>query len=90
MALMRVRPKGQLTLPDSIRREAHLEEGDYLEVSIEEGGAIVMRPKKLIDAGQAWFWTDEWQRGEREASEDIAQGRVRRTEHGDDFIESLG
>ena len=37
MTLMRIRPKGQLTLPDSIRREVHLEEGDYLEVAVEEG-----------------------------------------------------
>jgi AbrB family looped-hinge helix DNA binding protein len=89
MTLMRVRPKGQLTLPDSIRREVRLEEGDYLEVAVEEG-AIVMRPKKLIDADQAWFWTDAWQRGEREASEDIARGRVRRSEDADEFIDSLG
>ena len=88
MTLMRIRPKGQLTLPDSIRREVHLEEGDYLEVAVEEG-AIVMRPKKLIDADQAWFWTDAWQRGEREASEDIARGRVRQSKDADTFLESL-
>ena len=89
MTLMRVRPKGQLTLPDSIRRAVHLEEGDYLEVAVEEG-AIVMRPKKLIDADQAWFWSPAWQRGEREASEDIARGRMRRSDSGDDFLDSLG
>lgn len=27
---------------------------------------------------QAWFWTPEWQEGEREASADIAVGRVAR------------
>jgi AbrB family looped-hinge helix DNA binding protein len=89
MSLTRIRPKGQVTLPDSIRRQARLEEGDYLEVAVEDG-AIVMRPKKLIDADQAWFWTDAWQRGEREASEDIARDRVRRSDNGDEFIESLG
>jgi AbrB family looped-hinge helix DNA binding protein len=89
MSLTRVRPKGQLTLPDSIRRQVRLEEGDYLEIAVEEG-AIVMRPKKLIDADQAWFWTDAWQRGEREASEDIARGRVRRNDNADEFVESLG
>jgi len=89
MSLMRVRPKGQITLPDNIRRQAHLVEGDYLEVAVEEG-AIILRPKKLIDADQAWFWTDAWQRGEREASEDIARGRVRRGDTADEFIKSLG
>jgi AbrB family looped-hinge helix DNA binding protein len=89
MSLMKIRPKGQITLPDAIRKAARLADGDYLEVSVEEG-AIVMRPKKVIDADQAWFWTDAWQRGEREASDDIARGRVRRSSGADEFIESLG
>ena len=89
MTLTKVRPKGQITLPDGVRKAARLSEGDYLEISVERG-AIVMRPKKLIDADQAWFWTDEWQRGEREASEDIARGRVRRSDSGDAFLDSLG
>jgi AbrB family looped-hinge helix DNA binding protein len=86
---MKVRPKGQITLPDAVRRAARLSEGDYLEVSVEDG-TIIMRPKKLIDADQAWFWTAEWQRGEREASDDIARGRTRRSASGDEFIDSLG
>jgi AbrB family looped-hinge helix DNA binding protein len=86
---MKVRPKGQITLPDAVRKAARLSEGDYLEVSVEEG-TIIMRPKKLIDADQAWFWADDWQKGEREASEDIARGRVRRSTSGDEFTESLG
>jgi len=89
MALTKVRLKGQITLPDGVRRAARLAEGDYLEISVEDG-AIVMRPKKLIDADQAWFWTHEWQRGEREASEDISAGRVRRSRTGTEFIKSLG
>lgn len=89
MQLTRVRGKGQITLPDGVRRAARLSEGDYVEVSVE-AGAIVMRPKKLIDADQAWFWSEEWQRGEREASEDIASGRTRVSASGDEFLESLG
>ena len=88
MALARVRNKGQITLPDSIRRAANLAEGDYVSMSVSRG-AIVMRPKKLIDADQAWFWTEEWQKGEREASEDIAAGRVRRASSAKEFLETL-
>ena len=89
MALMKIRPKGQITLPDAVRKAARLAEGDYVEVSVE-AGVIIMRPKKLIDADQAWFWTDAWQRGEQEASEDIGRGRVRRSSNADEFIDSLG
>lgn len=88
MALTKVRPKGQITLPDGVRKAARLAEGDYLDVSVE-GGAIILRPKRLIDADQAWFWSEEWQLGEREASEDIARGRTRRSDSGDAFLDSL-
>jgi AbrB family looped-hinge helix DNA binding protein len=88
MSLIRLRPKGQLTLPDSVRRLAHVDEGDVFEVSVEEQG-IVLRPKKLIDADQAWFWTEAWQRGERRASEDIGQGRLSPAQGADDFLDSL-
>ncbi len=88
MTLTRVRGKGQLTLPEEIRRAARVGQGDYLEVSVREG-EIVMRPKKLVDAHQAWFWTDAWQAGEREASEDIAAGRTRRTASAAEFVDTL-
>jgi len=34
-------------------------------------------PKRLVDKSQAYFWSEAWQQAEREASDDIAQGRVR-------------
>jgi AbrB family looped-hinge helix DNA binding protein len=88
MTLTRIRGKGQLTLPEEIRRAARLQEGDYLEVSTR-GGEIIMRPKKLVDAEQAWFWSDGWQAGEREASEDIAAGRTTRSANAGELLKSL-
>lgn len=70
-----LRAKGQLTLPEEIRRAARLEEGDLLEAVITTDG-ILLRPQKLIDATQAWFWEPTWQEGEREADADRAAGRV--------------
>ena len=88
MTLVRVRSKGQMTLPDQIRRTAHLGEGDYVEVSMQ-GDAIVLRPRKLIEASQAWFWDARWQEGERQASSDIAEGRSRQFDSDEGFLESL-
>ena len=39
---------------------------------------IVLRRRRLVDAGQAYFWTDSWQKGEREAQADIRAGRTKR------------
>lgn len=88
MARTTLRAKGQLTLPDDIRRAAQLEEGDLLEAELTDEG-ILLRPQKVIDATQAWFWTPEWQAGEREADADIDAGRVETFASGEEFLDAL-
>ena len=83
-----LRAKGQLTLPDEIRRAARLEEGDLLDAELTPDG-ILLRPQKLIDATQAWFWTTEWQAGEREADDDRASGAAETFESGEEFVGAL-
>jgi len=75
-ALTKVTRNGQITLPAAVRRAAGIKEGDLVAVIIE-GDTITLVPKRLVDKSQAYFWSDAWQQAEREASEDIAQGRVR-------------
>jgi len=88
MSISIVREKGQLTIPKEIRDAAHIAEGDPIEVELVAEG-ILLRPKKVIDSTQAWFWTPAWQQGEAEATADIDAGRT--TEHGsaEDFLASL-
>jgi AbrB family looped-hinge helix DNA binding protein len=69
---------GQVTLPKQIRTKVNMQPGDFVEVELDGEGHIVLTPKKLVDASQAYFWTDEWQKGERRADEDIKAGRVKR------------
>jgi antitoxin PrlF len=83
-----LRAKGQLTLPEEIRAAARLEEGDLLETEITEDG-ILLRPQKVIDATQAWFWTPRWQQGEREADADLAAGRTQTFDSGEAFLDAL-
>ncbi|MEX0800142.1 MAG: AbrB/MazE/SpoVT family DNA-binding domain-containing protein [Dehalococcoidia bacterium] len=72
---MKVTRNFQVSIPKQIRDALRLQEGDLIDVE-ERDGEIVMTPKRLVDAGQAWFWTREWQRGEREADEDTKAGRL--------------
>jgi antitoxin PrlF len=83
-----LRAKGQLTLPDDIRKAARLEEGDLLKAEITADG-ILLRPQKLIDATQAWFWTPAWQTGEREADADRRAGRMESFASGGEFLGAL-
>src|SRR4030067_2241322 len=72
--LIQLRKKAQLTLPLSVRKKLGIEEGDFMDVRIKDN-EIVLKPKKLIDKDQAWFWTKRWQEGEREIDEDYKAGR---------------
>jgi antitoxin PrlF len=83
-----IRAKGQLTIPAEIRNAAHLEEGDPVEVEIVAEG-ILLRPRKIIDATQAWFWSPTWQAGEAEAAAEIERGESRVFVSGDEFLSSL-
>ena len=77
-AILTLRRNGQITLPAEVRRRVRAAEGDVFLAEVREPDEIVLRKKSLIDASQAYFWTDEWQRGEHEAQEDIRRGRVKR------------
>ncbi|MCX8103513.1 MAG: AbrB/MazE/SpoVT family DNA-binding domain-containing protein [Candidatus Bipolaricaulota bacterium] len=73
--MTRLRATGQVTIPKRIREALHLKPGDLLHVVLDDG-CILLIPESAIDPDQAWFWTKEWQKGEREADEDIRAGRT--------------
>lgn len=85
-----VQKRGVINLPADLRKRYHLDEaGAQLEVSERGDGVIELRPQVAVPADQRWFWTDRWQRMEREADADIASGRVEQFETAEDFIAEL-
>lgn len=72
---VRIGPKHQVTISKGIFEALDLKVGDFLDARLEDG-TIVLVPQKLIPKDQAWFWTEEWQKGEKEADEDIKAGRL--------------
>lgn len=80
---------GQVTLPKEIRIKTNMQPGDFAEVEVDEEGHIVLTPKKLVDAIQAYFWAEEWQGGERKADEDIKAGRVKRFKSATEAVKYL-
>lgn len=85
---VKVSRRGQVTLPASLRNAAQIEEGDYIQFLID-GTTINLIVKKLIDKSQTYFWTREWQEGEREADEDIRAGRLKTFDSVDELIAEL-
>jgi AbrB family looped-hinge helix DNA binding protein len=81
-----LRDRGQVTLPNEVRNALHIEPGDEVEFVVLESGDVVMRGMKMIPADQAWFWTESWQRGEREAEADIAADRLETFKDAESFL----
>ena len=79
---------GQVTLPASVRRRLGIQEGDLVEVVVDDDRAILL-PKKIIDKSQAYFWTKEWQEAERSASADIKAGRVKTFDTTEEMLKDL-
>ncbi|MBI4311806.1 MAG: AbrB/MazE/SpoVT family DNA-binding domain-containing protein [Chloroflexi bacterium] len=88
-ALTKLTRGGQVTLPKEIRVKINMQPGDFVEVTLDGEGRIVLTPKKLVDASQAYFWTEECQNGERKADEDIRAGRVKRFKSAGDAVKYL-
>jgi len=88
MPTSKVTRHGQITLPASVRKRLGIEEGDLVEIEVEDERAVLM-PKKLVDKNQAYFWTKQWQKAEREADEDIKAGRVKTFGSVDELIKDL-
>ncbi len=75
MAVARIGPKHQITIPREAFEQLGLQPGDVLEVQVR-GDGLYLVPQKLIPRDQAWFWSAEWQDREREASEAVARGEL--------------
>jgi AbrB family looped-hinge helix DNA binding protein len=84
----KVTRNGQITLPAAIRNLLGIEEGDLIEIQIIDEKAV-LSPKRLIDKGQAYFWTQKWQEGEKAASLDIKNNRVKVVDSVEDLMKKL-
>ena len=83
--LLSVKKRYTITIPKGIREKLHIKEGEYIEAEVKRQ-SLVLTPVKIIKKDQEYFWTKEWQEGEREADEDIEAGRLSRA-YGEDEVE---
>jgi AbrB family looped-hinge helix DNA binding protein len=79
--LVRIKQKGQLTLPASLLRELGLKEGDYVEVTKNTHGQLVITPQEVLAARaldelgailkEKGITLDDWIESAREVRGDI-------------------
>ena len=87
-SILKVQKNKNITLPVWVIQRLHVETGDFVRVEETKDG-VVLRPAKLVDPAQAYFWTKEWQAGEREAEEDLRKGRVKAFKSVKELIKDL-
>jgi len=73
--IMKISPQGQIRIPKKIMITLGIEQGDYVELDIEES-QIVLKPRKLIDPSQGWYWTKEWQEIETDVDKEIENNQL--------------
>ena len=78
--------RGAVIIPEELREGLDL--GSILEVVRRKDGVIELRPQE-VDVTQGWYWSERWQRMEREAEADFAAGRVATFDNVEDFLADL-
>jgi antitoxin MazE len=82
---VRVGGRRRITVPGRIVRALQIKNGDHMLMRLV-GRKLELVP---IPRDQLWFWTREWQMKEREADEEIAQGRVKESASVDELLKDL-
>lgn len=86
--ITQLRRRSQVTLPSEVVKKMKLQEGDNLDIIIEDD-KIIIKPVLVIDRSQSWFWSKKWQEMEREADDDIKHGRVQKAKDVKELMEKL-
>jgi len=68
--VMKISPQCQIRIPEKLMKAFGIGKGDYVEVNASEEG-IILKPRKLIDPAQSWYWSREWQQKEADADAEI-------------------
>jgi len=77
---------------DAIEQLAGMEdaaERERLLALVRSTRAQALDVMRQLNPDQAWFWTEEWQRKEREADADEAAGRTTFYASGEEFLAAL-
>ncbi|MEJ2353314.1 MAG: AbrB/MazE/SpoVT family DNA-binding domain-containing protein [Anaerolineales bacterium] len=77
MPYVKIKTKGQVTIPAEFRRDLNLKEGDLLEALVERGG-ILLKPKTVVDR-----YDEEWAKSLLEEAQEEAERNPKTPEEED-------
>ena len=78
----------QIAVPKEVVKALRLQVNDYVDIRVKEN-KIILEPQALVPKDQAYFYTPEWHKEERGASQDLAKGRVTKTKNLKELFKEL-
>jgi len=87
-AVLKIQKNKNITLPVWLIKKFHVMMGDYVRIEETKNG-VLLKPAKLIDPSQAYFWTKEWQEAEKEVDAEIQKGKVKKTKSIEELMKDL-
>jgi len=81
--------KEQKILLEAKEKIEHIQKDILNSQGLTKEEAKVASKVGLIDPDQSWWWTEEWQKGEREAEREVKEGKVKKFSNVEDLIEDL-
>jgi AbrB family looped-hinge helix DNA binding protein len=86
---VKIRQKGQVTIPSKVRKELDFKEGDSIIGCYDtQSGEICIIKDVSIDPAKAWFWQDRWQEMLLQSMRDYIDGRTLRVDSLSDIVEN--
>ena len=83
-----VQKRNLISLPRDIREQLNINEGDVLDVRVEND-KIIIEPMKLVPSSQAYFWSDKVKSDMLEAKNDVDSGNVREFKSINEFLDGI-
>lgn len=87
-SVIRIQKNKNVTLPRWVMELFHLSTGDFLRLE-KRNGTVFLRPAKLIDSSQAYFWTPEWQKEEKKVEGEKRRGGAKFFRSAEELIRDL-
>ena len=83
-----VQKRNLISLPRDIREQLNINEGDVLDIRMENN-KIIIEPMKLVPSSQAYFWSDKVQNDMLEAKNDVDSDNVREFNAVNQFLDGI-
>ncbi len=84
-----LKQKSQVTIPNEVVKKLKLVVGDKLDVEVKDG-KIIITPVVIIPKDQMWFYSKEWQDGERDVDRQVREGKTNKASSLEELFDGLG